>query len=376
MRITTISVGRFPMPFRFVFRHSSAARTATENVIVSIETEAGLTGWGEGCPRSYVTGETMHTARTFLTEIADEFATSVVDIESLRAWIDTHVSEIDDNPAAFCGLELAALDALARTQGAAVEELLGRQHLAGSFRYSAVLGDAGRRAFGMQMLRYRFGGIQDFKLKLSGDLARDRRKLGWFRRSRRPLRVRVDANNLWASADACIEHLTALEFPLFAVEEPLHADDLEGFAAIADALDTRIVLDESLLRREQITGLPGRASRWLLNCRVSKMGGVIRSIEIAEAATAHDIDVIVGAHVGETSLLTRAALSVAAATRPRIVAQEGAFGTYLLEEDLCDPCLMFGRGGVLSADDQPWARAPGWGLTIRDERVVDRSPRS
>ena len=376
MRITGISVGCFPMPFRLVFRHSSAARAATENVIVSITTDAGITGWGEGCPRSYVTGETMQTARKFLTGIAADYNLSVSDLESLRAWIHTHDAEIDDNPAAFCALELATLDALGRTQGVAVEELLGQQNLAGSFRYSAVLGDAGRWAFGMQMLRYRVGAIEDFKLKLSGDLTRDRGKLGWFRRTRRPLRVRVDANNLWASPGACIEHLIALDFPLFAVEEPLHVDDLERFAAIAEALDTRNVLDESLLRPEQITRLPGQASRWLLNCRVSKMGGVIRSIETAKAATAHDVDVIVGAHVGETSLLTRAALSVAAATRPKIVAQEGAFGTYLLEEDLCDPCLMFGRGGVLSADDQPWARAPGWGLTIRDERVADRSPRS
>ena len=32
-----------------------------------------------------------------------------------------------------------------------------------------------------------------------------------------------------------------------------------------------------------------------------------------------------------------------------LVAQEGAFGTFLLEHDVCDPPLMFGAGGVLDA---------------------------
>ena len=69
---------------------------------------------------------------------------------------------------------------------------------------------------------------------------------------------------------------------------------------------------------------------------------------------------IVGAHVGETSLLTRAALSVANAYRDILVAQEGAFGTHLLEHDVVDPPLMFGAGGVLDAAQLP--TGPGFGL--------------
>ncbi|MEE9280638.1 MAG: hypothetical protein V3V67_10730, partial [Myxococcota bacterium] len=73
------------------------------------------------------------------------------------------------------------------------------------------------------------------------------------------------------------------------------------------------------------------------------------------------IPVIVGAQVGETSLLTRAALSVAQAARGILVAQEGAFGTLLLERDVCDPPLMFGPGGVLPAPALP---AAGFGIEI------------
>jgi L-alanine-DL-glutamate epimerase-like enolase superfamily enzyme len=93
------------------------------------------------------------------------------------------------------------------------------------------------------------------------------------------------------------------------------------------------------------------------------MGGLIRSIQVIEAARACGVGVIVGAQVGETSLLTRAALTVARAAGDALVAQEGAFGTFLLERDLCDPPLMFGAGGVLDVSAHPMLTMPGLGLT-------------
>ena len=72
---------------------------------------------------------------------------------------------------------------------------------------------------------------------------------------------------------------------------------------------------------------------------------------------------IVGAQVGETSLLTRAALTVAQAAGSALFAQEGAFGTFLLTRDVCEPPLMFGAGGVLHVADHPRLTQPGFGIT-------------
>ena len=74
--------------------------------------------------------------------------------------------------------------------------------------------------------------------------------------------------------------------------------------------------------------------------------------------------VIVGAHVGETSLLTRAGMTVSNGARDLLVAQEGAFGTHLLARDVVEPPLMFGPGGVLDVDGLGIGRAPGLGLTV------------
>jgi L-alanine-DL-glutamate epimerase-like enolase superfamily enzyme len=87
----------------------------------------------------------------------------------------------------------------------------------------------------------------------------------------------------------------------------------------------------------------------VLNLRVSKMGGLLRSLEVARAARRLAIPIVVGAQVGETSFLTRASLPVAREAGDLLLAQEGAFGDRLLVRDPCDPSLAFGRGGLLAA---------------------------
>ena len=92
------------------------------------------------------------------------------------------------------------------------------------------------------------------------------------------------------------------------------------------------------------------------------MGGILRSLAIAEEAKARGIPIIIGAQVGETSILTRAALTVANQYRDILLAQEGAFGTYLLKQDITDSPLMFGKRGTL--DSQGLSRQSGLGLPL------------
>jgi hypothetical protein len=74
--------------------------------------------------------------------------------------------------------------------------------------------------------------------------------------------------------------------------------------------------------------------------------------------------VIVGAHVGETSVLSRAALVLASAAGDAKIAMEGAFGTHLLERDVCDPALMFGEGGKLYPEEWHFQNSAGSGLMV------------
>ena len=359
--LESIQASALSIPFKLAFKHASAERAAMQSLWVECRSRDGLVGYGEGCPREYVTSESLASAQRFTAEHQQEWLGAIRDLMSLRAWVEHHPAEIDRNPAAWTAVELALLDLFGKQTGKPLEALLGLPELAGRFSYSAVIGDAPRAQFEAQLANYRKAGFRDFKIKLSGDAGRDREKLEPLRGAR----VRADANNLWPDVAQALNHLQSLNFHFFALEEPLRAGDYDGLRRLAEALDTKIILDESLLRSAQLDQVAGFASRCIVNLRVSKMGGLIRSLEVAREIRRRGLGLIVGAHVGETSVLTRAALTVAHSARDCLVAQEGAFGTHLLERDVTPRPLMFGAGGMLDVSDGAFARQPGFGLPIQ-----------
>jgi L-Ala-D/L-Glu epimerase len=353
------------IPFRVKFRHASAERAETSSLWVEAISEDGLIGYGESCPRGYVTGETLTSAKVFFLQQKNKICNEINNLTSLRAWAAKHQNALDANPAAWCAIELAILDLLAKQENKTIERFLGLANLHGNFQYSAVLGDASTENFKLNATKYLQQGFTDFKLKLSGEIERDKEKIAIMQQWKNgSLRIRVDANNLWQDADEAIKFLQALNYPFFAIEEPLKPNAYLELSHIAKALHCKIILDESFLRIEQFAMLDQSPDHWLINLRISKMGGLLRSLAIIESARKLNIGLIIGAQVGETSLLTRAALTAALAAQDILNAQEGAFGTHLLERDIDDPPLMFGKAGLLDTSNYLSLIKPGFGLSL------------
>ena len=68
MRIRKLTAFIVRLPLKRPFKHASAAREDSHNVLVRCELNDGTSGWGEGVPRSYVTGETPEGCITALLE--------------------------------------------------------------------------------------------------------------------------------------------------------------------------------------------------------------------------------------------------------------------------------------------------------------------
>jgi L-alanine-DL-glutamate epimerase-like enolase superfamily enzyme/pimeloyl-ACP methyl ester carboxylesterase len=371
------------VPLKTTFRHASAARTHGESLWVEASRGAHR-GYGEGCPRSYVTGETRASCRQWLTTWHAAIQSECVSLDALRVWLAEHSATVDASPSAWCAIECALLDLFARERGQSVEALLGLAPPGGPHVYSAVLGNDAPWKTRFLIDQYCILGLTDFKVKLGGDLEIDQQKL----RSIAELaawhgvpshRVRVDANNLWAEApERASEYLRALDCDLFGVEEPVKPRDVERHSQISVELGVPIILDESLCTLADLERYDGAAGRFMANLKVSRVGGVLRGLRLVEALRARGWPIIIGAHVGETSVLTRAAMLVAAAAGDRLAAQEGAFGARLVEREPASPSLKWGRGGVLDLRrpyaevtteglqlTAPEAWASGWGLACR-----------
>ncbi|MDB5257413.1 MAG: hypothetical protein JWM14_2108 [Chitinophagaceae bacterium] len=349
MKLTGISLKKLNIPFKVSFKHTSAERSVTQSIWVTAVSTSGNVGHGEGCPREYVTNESLDTAAVFFDTYQTSLIDQIHDLDSLTSWLLEHKKEIDKNPAAWCAIELALLDLIAQDNKQSIESTLGLDPISQPFQYTAVLGDSSLEVFTGQLERYLAMGFSDFKIKISGNIETDNQKLFLFNQyDQQKIRVRLDANNIWATAEAAITYIKALSYPIFAIEEPLSAGQYEALNTIAETCGIKIILDESFLNADDFEKISGPAAHWIINLRVSKMGGLLRSLLLVKQARQLGISLIVGAQVGETSLLTRAALTVSNGARDVIIAQEGAFGTLLLQQDICDPPLMFKEKGILN----------------------------
>src|SRR5438874_9417864 len=66
MRIVELTAFHVRVPLKRVIRHASHVRTETDNVLVRCTLSDRTSGYGEGLPREYVTGETIDSALELL----------------------------------------------------------------------------------------------------------------------------------------------------------------------------------------------------------------------------------------------------------------------------------------------------------------------
>ena len=353
-----------------IIRHAAATRNKGESIWVQAKRN-GDSGYGEGCPRIYVTGDDLDAS---LTWIKENFSTGVVNfetLEDLKKWAKENEKEIDSYPSAWCAVEMAMLDLLARESDCTVEKMLGLDDGKLCSRYTAVLGNDKKKEYTTLADQYLILGISDFKIKLCGNLRRDIEKIDMLEQLSvqhyaKPMRIRLDANNLWKDrCDEAIEYTIMLGIGrIFAMEEPVRAKDAEDISKFSIATGLPVILDESLCTLEDLSLYRNIAGNFIANIKISKVGGLIRALKMIEELKKMRWPIIIGCHVGETSLLTRAALVVSSSAGDSLIAHEGAFGDYLVEREPASPMLKFGREGLLDLN------SPYYLKTIQGLQVI------
>lgn len=291
----------------------------------------GAQGRGTALPRGLISGENGRSALAFVHRL-DPAQLPVTNPAALRAWVSEQTQHIDWNPAAWTAVELALLDLIAHREQAALETLLDLPGATGSAAPSAapwqtaLIGEGTAQQVEGWLTRHICDGRRDYKVSLSGQAALDRHRVEALEAGGiTGERARAAAHHLWFTADQAAAYLAQLDYPWWAIEEPLAPGAIAEMRRLGARLDLRLVLDESLHRADQLAPLRVDPAHWVALVRVGKMGGLLRALEFMRQAGEMGIDLILACDDDEPPEVVRATRCLASAAAGNLLAFEGAW---------------------------------------------------
>ncbi len=362
------------IPFKLDFTHSQARRRASDSLVVEIS-DGNISGFGEAVAREYVTGTTTGA----LEEIADTLGGILKELPPAEGG-DSGFSHTPSPLTKFmlsskwprselpllCAVEGALLDLMCRYNNVDLYTLLQRTPRREEIQYGGTLPILPEPAAEKMLTAYKQAAISNLRVKLANETYYNRRVL---EKARRILGddydLRVDANAAW-SVEETLDQLEILrEYGVYLVEEPLGLDreEMRRLCAFPQSADFCFVADESAVTFQDIEQIQSDNTFGMINIRLSKHGGLLRALKIAELADTYGLKYQLGCHVGETGILSglgRAAASLMSAP----VYADGSYDRHLLAENIITEDYTFGFGGTASI-----RRHQGVGYTVDTSKL-------
>jgi L-alanine-DL-glutamate epimerase-like enolase superfamily enzyme len=360
-RIIRISIYQVDLPLHEGSYAWSGGKSVEvfDSTVVSVETDTGITGWGEVCPLgpaylpAYAAG-----ARTGIATIAPELiGLNALEIDRVY---DRMNAAMQGHPYVKSPIDVALWDILGQATKLPVVTLLGGASGDDVQLYRAI-SQADPDDMAASVLAYRSEGYRRFQLKVGGDPQTDIARIRAVRDVLEKDDILVaDANTGWTRHDAMrvVHGVTDIDV---AIEQPCAT--YEACRAVQRRTPHPFVLDESVtdltaLRRAIADDVPD-----VVNLKISKLGGLTPFRRARDLCVDADISMTVEDSWGGD--IVTAAIAHAAHSTPeshRFTSTD--FNSYVTRS-IAEGAPQR-EGGVMRA-----SRAPGLGIQPRLDVLGD-----
>jgi L-alanine-DL-glutamate epimerase-like enolase superfamily enzyme len=331
------------------------------NLIVRIETQNGLTGWGEAASAPTMTGDLLPG---MIAAVSDHLAPLLINQNALdhAAIMQKASNALHRNTGAKCALECALLDVCGKYLNVPVYDLIGGakrnqfypMHLLGSGNSDQDLADA---------LEHQKTGTHFFKIKVGA------RKLEEDVAHTLRLRNELDPNtilcadaNMGLTPSETITYCDATKSAnLLFFEQPLHSSDLNGMSQLATRLSVPLCGDESITSIEDIAALSDAKAIKGANLKIIKLGGISAVVRAAELCQNFGLSINLACKVAESSIAA-ASLFHSGAVLPNLDWGISVTNQYLAEDIVQNPIKVI--GGTFTLEGKP-----GLGVDVNEGQI-------
>ena len=310
MKITAIHLYAIRLPLRSPFVISYGSYSDMPSIIVKMETDEGIIGYGEGVADDHVTGEswesTFHTLKHTLTPAL--IGKNPMNIEKIHDMMDNTIYGV---PTAKAAIDIACFDIMGKKLNQPVYQLIGGRYHE-EFPVTHVLSIADPEDMAEEAASMIQKGYQSFKMKVGTNVKEDVKRIEAVReRVGNDIAIRIDVNQGWKNSANTLTALRSLgHLNIDWIEQPVIADDIDAMAHIRSKTDLPLMIDEGLKSSREMRQIIKLEAADKVNIKLMKCGGIYPAVKLAHQAEMAGIECQVGSMV-ESSVASSAGFHVA-----------------------------------------------------------------
>lgn len=346
MKVRDIDIFYFDIPLQQPFKISIGTMHGANDVLVRVETDAGLTGWGEACPFPPITGETQDTNVAVARHLRDLLIGR--DPLAVGAFIREAGRLINANPSIVAAFDMALYDIAGKAAGLPLFRLLGGERIAIETDITADLDTPERMA--ERARGFVAAGFRKIKVKVGQNPELDLARLMSIRKAvGEGCAISIDANQGWKVPQAIAALRDMEELRIDFVEQPVASWDIPGLQEVRRGSPIPVMADEAVFSPHDAIRLVRAEACDYFNIKLMKCGGVCNAIKIAHIAESANIPCMIGCML-ETRLALTAAAHVMTAERNIVFADLDGHTSHALDAVIGGMKL---EGGTITLPESP-----------------------
>ncbi|WP_041257693.1 mandelate racemase/muconate lactonizing enzyme family protein [Fibrella aestuarina] len=309
MKITRITLYQYNIPLKAPIAISLGIIDAARNLLVQIDTDEGLTGWGEGSPFWMIVGETQASGWA----AAEDLSRLLVgrDPLDIEGCLQAMLRYLPGHPTTRSAFDMALYDLAAKRANMPLYQFLGGSNRPLVTDETIYINDPDRMADDAR--RIAANGAEAIKIKVGTTAQADLDRLAAIRQViPYELPIRLDANQGWDVPTARTVLTAVGDWNVQYCEQPLRRTDIAGLRHLRQRVNVPIMADEAVFDATDALRLVREEAVDYLNIKLSKSGGIWEALKINAIAEAAGMACMIGC-MSESRLALSAKAHVAAA---------------------------------------------------------------
>ncbi len=312
MIIKNIEVGEIFIPLAKPFKTALRTVNNVEDIVIKIETDTELIGFGEAPPTAVITGDTKGSIITAVKDFITP-ALAGMEIDDLDGIFRKLDACMVKNTSAKAAVDMAIYDLFAKKHKTPLYKMLGGNKNTVETDITISVNPIPEMV--ADSLDAVSKGYRILKIKVGKEGLKDVERIAEIRKAvGEDIKIRVDANQGW-NAKQSVQIITAIEdqsLDIELVEQPVPAHDFKGMQYVTSHVATPILADESVFSAEDAIHLIQNGAADLINIKLMKTGGIHNALKICDIAEIYGVECMIGCML-EGKLSVSAAAHLAAA---------------------------------------------------------------